>query len=71
MFKSIKSAEEIAKENYEIEYSRVERLRQEAYQETADPLFFKYQAGEASKEEWQAARQKIKESFTYPENLGH
>jgi hypothetical protein len=52
---------------YEVAYEQVEQARQAAYQKTADPLFFKYQAGSATKEEWEAERQRIKDSYPYPE----
>lgn len=39
------------------------QLRQSAYITEADPLFFKWQAGEATQEEWAAKRQEIKERF--------
>jgi len=42
-------------------------LRQAAYTSEADPLFFKWQAGEATKEEWEAKRQEIRGRFPYPE----
>ena len=43
-----------------------EERRQEAYIAEADPLFFKWQAGEATEEEWKAKRQEIRERFPYP-----
>ena len=42
--------------------------RAAAYREEADPLFFKWQAGEATKEEWLAKRAEIRERFPYPES---
>ena len=44
-----------------------EANRQAAFQREADPLFFKWQAGEGTKEEWQAKRQEIRERYPYPE----
>ena len=52
---------------YEVAYERVEKVRQSAYQATADPLFFKWQAGSGTKEEWEAERQRIKDEHPYPE----
>ena len=43
------------------------RKRQAAYTQGADPLFFKWQAGEATKEEWEAKREEIRQRFPYPE----
>jgi hypothetical protein len=44
-----------------------ESNRQAAYTQEADPLFFKWQAGEATKEEWEAKREEIRQRFPYPE----
>ena len=44
----------------------VRRSRQNAYQQTADPLFFKFQAGESTKEEWLDARQQVVDDNPYP-----
>jgi hypothetical protein len=43
-----------------------EALRAAAYKVEADPLFFKYQAGEATKEEWIAKRNEIRTRYPYP-----
>lgn len=37
--------------------------RKWAYREESDPLFFKWQAGEATKEEWEAKRAEIRARF--------
>ena len=42
-------------------------LRFSAYSQEADPLFFKYQAGEVSKEEWIVKREEIRAQYPYPE----
>lgn len=47
----------------ENEKNKKDALRKAAYQETSDPLFFKWQSGEGTKEEWLAARGSVKESF--------
>lgn len=44
----------------------VEKQRRLMYQRQADPLFFKWQAGEATQEEWIAKRQEIKDLLPYP-----
>ena len=49
--------------------SLVENARRAAYQQIADPLFFKYQAGEVSKEEWLAARALVVEQNPYPDGV--
>lgn len=43
------------------------QLRQATYQTESDPLFFKWQANEITKEVWEAKRQEIKERFPKPE----
>ena len=50
------------------ERAQAESNRQAAYTQEADPLFFKWQAGEATKEEWEAKRAEIRERFPYPES---
>jgi len=45
---------------------QVEKNRTIAYRAEADPLFFKYQAGEVTKEEWLAKREEIKVRYPYP-----
>lgn len=42
-------------------------LRQDAFAREADPIFFKYQRGEATLEEWQSAVDAIRLKFPYPE----
>ena len=49
------------------ERAAAESNRQAAYTQEADPLFFKWQAGEATKEEWEAKREEIRQRFPYPE----
>ena len=43
----------------------MDSLRAQAYQQESDPIFFKYQRGEATKEEWLAKIAEIKNK--YPE----
>jgi hypothetical protein len=52
---------------YERAYATVEATRQAEYQRTADPLYFKWQAGSGTQEEWVAARQAVKDAHPYPE----
>ena len=40
--------------------------RKAAYTAEADPLFFKWQAGEGTEEEWKAKRQEIRDRYPYP-----
>jgi hypothetical protein len=50
----------------EIENSNVDSMRLVAYEKESDPLFFKWQRGEATKEEWLAKVQEVKDR--YPKN---
>jgi hypothetical protein len=43
-----------------------EAKRHAAYTAEADPLFFKWQAGEATEAEWLAKRQEIRDRYPYP-----
>jgi hypothetical protein len=45
----------------------VKSNRSAAYTAEADPLFFKWQAGEGTEEAWQAKRAEIRERYPYPE----
>jgi hypothetical protein len=48
----------------------VEQLRSArslAYRDEADPLFFKWQAGEGTEVEWISKREEIRMRFAYPE----
>jgi hypothetical protein len=47
--------------------SRVEQIRQAEYQRTADPLFFQYQRGDKTEQEWLDAVQAVKDAHPYPE----
>ena len=40
--------------------------RQLAFTAEADPLFFKWQSGEGTQEEWIAKRQEIRDKYPYP-----
>ena len=43
-----------------------EARRQAAFAAEADPLFFQWQAGEATEAEWKAKRQEIRDRYPYP-----
>jgi len=62
----LKTAEQRAKEAFEVAYRQQETSRQVSYKEEADPLFFKYQRGTATKEEWLAKVEEIKSRYPYP-----
>jgi hypothetical protein len=54
---------------YDRAYEQVEQARQHAYQQTADPLFFQYQRGEITEQEWLDAVQAVKDAHPYPEDV--
>ena len=55
-----------AQVQYEAEFERVEKARQIAYRESSDPVFFSYQRGEATEQEWLDAVQAVKDAHPYP-----
>jgi len=52
---------------YEQQRAEVETQRRNAYTQEADPLFFSYQRGEATEQEWLDAVESIKARYPYPE----
>jgi len=51
---------------YQQQRAAIEAQRRNAYTQEADPLFFSYQRGEATEQEWLDAVQDIKDRFPYP-----
>ena len=51
---------------YETQYAAVEQARLVAYEKISDPLFFKWQRGDATQEQWLAAVQAVKDAHPYP-----
>lgn len=45
---------------------RVEQARLSQYRDNADPIFFKWQAGEATEQEWLDARAQVVADNPYP-----
>ena len=45
------------------------KMREYEYKEDSDPLMIKYNLGDITKEDWQAARQAIKDKHPYPEGV--
>jgi hypothetical protein len=54
---------------HEVAMERVEQARASAYRETSDALFFKYQRGTATEQEWLDAVQAVKDAHPYPETV--
>ena len=51
---------------YETQYAAVEQARLIAYEQQSDPIFFKWQRGDATEAEWRAAVAKVKAENPYP-----
>ena len=47
----------------------VEEQRRSAYQQTADPVFFQWQRGDATQQEWLDSVQAVKDAHPYPETV--
>lgn len=52
---------------YDREYAKVQEARRQAYVLTADPLFFGFQRGDNTEQEWLDAVQAVKDAHPYPE----
>jgi hypothetical protein len=52
---------------YEIAYENVENARKAAYANESDPIFFEYQRGDKTEQEWLDAVQAIKDAHPYPD----
>jgi len=52
--------------DYANQYATVEAARLLAYEQTSDPLYFKWQRGDGTQEEWLAAVAKVKLDNPYP-----
>ncbi len=51
---------------YQIAYKAVEKNRADQYREISDPIFFQYQRGTKTEQEWLDAVQAIKDANPYP-----
>ena len=52
---------------YQQQRAAIETQRRNAYTQEADPLFFSYQRGEATEQDWLDAVESIRLRYTYPE----
>lgn len=52
--------------NYDNQIAAVEAARLAAYEQQSDPLYFKWQRGDATEAEWRAAVAKVKADNPYP-----
>lgn len=57
---------EWAQVEYEVAYEDVQKARQTAYQAESDPVFFDYQRGEVTEQDWLDAVQAVKDAHPYP-----
>ena len=62
-----KTKEQVEQEAKESELQQVETNRRNAYRNEADPLFLKWQRGEATEQKWLDKIEEIKERFPKPE----
>lgn len=49
-----------------VERDRIESLRKTAYATESDPVFFQYQRGDATEQEWLDAVEAVKAKYPYP-----
>jgi len=61
------TAEQKAEKQKQEAVETAERNRAAAYRGEADPLFFKYQRGEATEQEWLDKIEEIRARYPYPE----
>jgi hypothetical protein len=52
--------------DYQNQCATVEAARLASYEQTSDPIFFKWQRGDATEAEWRAAVAKVKLDNPYP-----
>ena len=57
---------EWAQVEYEVAHEVVQKQRQAAYQAGSDPVFFDYQRGEATEQDWLDEVEAIKTAYPYP-----
>jgi len=57
---------EWAQVEYEVAYEAVQKARQAAYQSESDPIFFDFQRGEVTEQDWLDAVQAVKDAHPYP-----
>lgn len=52
---------------YQIAHEAVDQARRIAYRNESDPIFFEYQRGDKTEQEWIDAVQAIKDAHPYPD----
>lgn len=63
---AIENGVEVVREPVVDQEARLKKLRRMAYQVEADPLFFKWQRGEATEAEYRAKVEEIRLRYQYP-----
>jgi hypothetical protein len=61
------SADQVQQEKLEAEKKRIERNRRRAYEQEADPLYLKWQRGEATEQQWLDKIEEIRNRFPKPD----
>lgn len=59
--------EDYAATGYERAYNEVKQTRQLIYAQQSDPIFFKYQRGEATEQQWLDAIEAVNAANPYPD----
>ena len=59
--------QELVQREQENTNNRIESQRQAAYRDRSDPIFMKWQRGEATEQEWIDEVEAIRAEFPYPE----
>ena len=62
-----KTKEQVETEKKEAELQRVEANRRNAYKKESDPIYMRWQRGDATEQEWLDKIEEIKERFPKPE----
>ena len=62
-----RTPEQVEQKEKEDELQQVENNRRNAYRNEADPLYLKWQRGEATEQEWLDKIEEIKDRFPKPE----
>ena len=62
-----KTKEQVEAEKKEAELQQVENNRRDAYQKESDPIYMRWQRGDATEQEWLDKIEEIKERFPKPE----
>lgn len=66
VFQNVVHPSEVATDVNQSLHMEVEKARLSAFRDLADPLFFKWQRGEATEQEWLDCVSQIRELYPYP-----